>query len=57
MKIPNIPIPKPLRAAVLKRAIWDTLRTELSYDEAKAVQAETEARVLAVLEDAMRGSK
>jgi uncharacterized protein (DUF2267 family) len=52
--IPKIPIPAPLRVAVLRRAIWDTLRTRLSYDEANAVKAEAEARVEAVLLDLMQ---
>lgn len=57
MNIPLIPIPKPLRVAVLRRAIWDTLRTRLSYDEAKLVQAEAEARCEAVLAELMESSR
>lgn len=54
MKIPSIPIPKPIRQAVLRRAVWDALRSELSYDQSKAVQAEAEARISAVLDDLMQ---
>lgn len=57
MNIPILPIPKPIRAAVLRRAIWDTLRTELSYDQALAVKAEAEARVEAVLVDILKEAK
>lgn len=53
MKIPNIPIPTPVRTALLKKAIWDTLRTKLSYDQAKTVQTQAEAAVFLVIEDAV----
>lgn len=57
MKIPALSIPRPLRVAVLRRAIWDTFRTELSYDQALAVKAEAEARVEAVLVDILKEAK
>jgi hypothetical protein len=57
MNLPNIPVPGPLRTAVLRRAIWDTLRTQLSYDQASAVKAEAEARVEAVLVDILKEAK
>lgn len=52
-KIPNIAIPAPVRMALLKKAIWDTLRTKLSYDQAKGVQSQVEAAVSLVIEDAI----
>lgn len=54
MRLPNVPIPAPVRMALLKKAIWDTLRTRLSYDQAKAVQAQAEAAVAIVIEDAIQ---
>lgn len=42
---------------MLRRAIWDLLRRDLSYDQAKAVQAEAEARVEAVLVDILKEAK
>ena len=52
-KIPSIHIPTVLRTALLKKAIWDTLRTQLSYDQAKTVQSETEANVFIIIEKAI----
>lgn len=52
-KIPTVSIPAVVRTALLKKAIWDLLRTKLSYDQAKSVQFQVEADVFLVLEDAI----
>lgn len=52
-KIPSVHIPTVIRTALLKKAIWDSLRTKLSYDQAKSVQSQVEADVFLVLEDAI----
>lgn len=52
-KIPSVHIPTVIRTALLKKAIWDTLRTKLSYDQAKSVQSQAEAAVFLVIEDAV----
>ena len=54
MSIPVIPIPAPLRSWLLRKAIWDYLRTRLTFDQANAVKADAEAAVAAVLEDAVQ---
>lgn len=51
MSLPIVPIPAPVRSWMLRKAIWDFLRTRLSFDQANAVKAEAEAAVAAVLED------
>lgn len=52
-KIPNISIPTVVRTALLKKALWDALRTKLSYDQAKAMQDKVESDVFLILEDAI----
>ncbi|WP_395089282.1 hypothetical protein [Armatimonas sp.] len=42
MKIPNIPVPKQARVEELHKAVWDYLRTSLSFDEANTVKHQAE---------------
>jgi hypothetical protein len=55
--IPKIAIPAPVRSWMMRKAVWDYLRTRLTYDQANMVKADAEAAVSAVLEDAiLRGT-
>ena len=55
--IPNIPIPTQARREELHKAIWDYLRTGLSFDEANAVKHEAEAETEALLGKIIAGAK
>lgn len=55
--IPKIPIPSFLRQKVLTRALWDTLRTQLSYDEALTVKASVESSVDEIMRQAVAKAK
>jgi len=57
VSIPAIPIPAPIRSWLLRKAIWDYLRTRLSFDEATSVKGQAEAAVAATLEDIIQGAK
>lgn len=50
MSIPNIPVPTVARVEALHKAIWDYLRTGLSFDEANTVKHEAEANTKALLD-------
>lgn len=50
MKIPNIHLPKQARVEEVRKAVWDYLRTGLSFDDANAVKHEAEADVQALLD-------
>lgn len=53
----KLPIPTEARRAVLNRALWDYLRTGLSYDEAEAIKHEAERKVELLLKDLMDQAK
>lgn len=57
MSTPNIPVPKAARVEELHKAIWDYLRTGLSFDEANTVKHEAEASVQALLDGVIQRAK
>lgn len=57
MALPNIPIPAQARREQLHKAIWDYLRTGLSFDEANAVKHEAEGACRAALDEIIERGK
>ena len=55
--LPNVPMPKQARVEELNKAVWDYLRTGLSFDEANTVKHGAEANVRALLDGLMTRTK